>query len=243
MSHWFYCPDLCPDGVPTPVGALIELPDDESAHASRVLRVRAGEAVGLISGRGDIAEAAVVDPGRPVVVSITSLAHHPPVAPALDVAAAVPKGSLVEDMVRQLSQIGATSWQPMSTQRSVVDPRQAKLNRLQRLVVESAKQCGRSHLLRIADIAPFEDIIARDYDVKLICALDEAHQLDAAALSAQLAGAQRVLVLVGPEGGWTDDERSCAVAAGALPIRLGPHVMRIEAAACAAASIVRFLTM
>lgn len=124
----------------------------------------------------------------------------------------------------------------------MVDPRQAKLNRLQRLVVESAKQCGRAHLLEIDNVAPFDEIITRDYDLKLIAAIDDHQQLQPADLQQRLGSAKHVLVLVGPEGGWTDDEEQAAVSQGAAKLRLGPHVMRIEAAACAAASIVRYMT-
>ncbi len=225
-------------------GGLVELPDDESKHARNVLRVRTGENVGLLDGKGLLAEAEVVEVGKPVVVRVTRADPQQEVSPQLDVAAAVPKGALVEEMVRGLSQLGAARWIPLTTERSVVDPREAKLNRLQRLAVESAKQCGRSYLLKIDTTTPFDQLLEEDaWDVKLIAAIDDETPLKSEALRDTLAGKQHVLVMIGPEGGWTEAEETRAKAAGALPIQLGPHVMRIETAACAAASIVRYATL
>ncbi|MHC4995516.1 MAG: RsmE family RNA methyltransferase, partial [Planctomycetota bacterium] len=112
------------------------------------------------------------------------------------------------------------------------------IDKLQRVANESAKQCHRDWTLRVNPLVHFAECVgAADHDLKLIA--DTNQPEDQRAIKEVLAVAERVLVLIGPEGGWTGDERAAAAAAGFRPWRLGPHVMRIGTAAIAATAILR----
>lgn len=126
---------------------------------------------------------------------------------------------------------------PLITQRRVVEPRETRVAKWrQATAVESAKQCGRAWLIEIDDPTPLADVLRAQRDSVLLVGDsrgDSAHQAlhDAGA-------APSVALLIGPEGGFTDPERDAIRAAGAAPIALGPHVLRVETAAAVGAAVV-----
>jgi 16S rRNA (uracil1498-N3)-methyltransferase len=237
----FYVPDL---PGPRPGEAdLVALDDEQSHHARRVLRLREGDEVELFNGAGLVArgrvEAGAAQPGRGARVLVRVLEARLVEAdrPRVEIAAAIPKGPRAQDMVEQLSQAGADRLIPLLTERSVVDPRPGKVERFGRIAIESAKQCGRAHVLIVEPPASLEQVLRRQCDVRLLA----SPGADAALEVRGVAAAASVLVLIGPEGGWTDAERDQAMRAGCRGWSLGPHVMRIETAAVVAAALVRYV--
>jgi len=233
-THRFHVADISESPV--------TLSRDESKHAVRSLRIGAGDHVELFDGAGGVA-AGVVKSARSseVVIEVTERSDVPRKSLHVEIAAAVPKGARADTMIEKLTECGCDRFVPMLTKRSVVDPRAGKRDRWSRIVVEATKQCGRAWLMDVAKPTPIDRVIAAaDHDVKLI-----AHTTDAADrstvqdLHTRLSAAGRVLVLIGPEGGWHDDELSAATSAGFTPLRLGPHVLRIETAAITAAALLR----
>ncbi|MCX5662238.1 MAG: RsmE family RNA methyltransferase [Planctomycetota bacterium] len=256
--HHFYCPTLSElpgQGFSLPAsdarGALLVYLDlDESRHARKVLRLEPGEVVGLLDGKGRVGTGVLGElaKGQGAEVRVTSYAVVPPPRPAIDLAAAVPKGGHADEMLAALSQLGVGRLVPLRTRRSIVDPRPKKIDRFNRAALESAKQCGRAHLMEIAPIATLTEALAESHDVKLIAApptndagtalnVPVGQDVDPRSIPARLRSAQRVLILIGPEGGWAPEELDEAARAGCSRWALGPHVMRIETAAAAAAAI------
>ncbi len=238
--HRFFHPNL---PHPRSLQQAVMLDDDESRHARRVLRLNVGDEVELFDGEGRRATG-VIETLRPaVVVRLTHIAEVPAPKPAIDLFVAMPKGGRADDMVHQLVQLGADQLTPLLTSRTSVDPRDAKLDRLNRIVVESTKQCGRSHLMRINPAMELTAALTHAADLRLTAALQVPTQPDLhATLPDQLRAATRVQVLIGPEGGWTPAERDQMVAAGCMLWQFNPHTLRIATAACAATAILRYLT-
>ncbi len=210
--------------------------DDEAAHALRAKRLREGESVELLDGLGGIATGTVhlAGGGRrtELHVQVMSVRHSPEPRPVVEVWAATPKGGRVDEMVEGLSEVGAASWTPLHAARSIVEPRPTKLDRLARLAVESAKQCGRPWFLRIERERTFDEALSVPPDTELILA-------DASGTPCEPgATPSAVRLLIGPEGGWEAREVEAARSAGARVARFGPHAMRIETAAVVAAAIV-----
>lgn len=218
------------DAIGNP-GDTLRIDGDEAHHALRVKRLRPGELLGLLDGAGAIAEATIerVDPARrdtAIEVRILSVEHRPPTRPALHVFAPAPKGGALEHMIDQLSQAGAASWVPLRTEFSEREPR--SLDRLRRVAVESAKQCGRAHLLQIRPPLDLDDALAGPEPIIVADADGEKpHPPDA----------DEIRLLVGPEGGWSNAERAKIAESRARLVRFGPHVMRIETAAVVAVAI------
>ena len=209
----------------------------ESHHAVKVLRLKAGDAIELLDGRGHVAQGMIEEAGRKVRVKVSSVIRREPVSPRLDIATAIPKGPRADAMIEQLSQLGVDRVIPLRTARSVVDPRDRKVERFARAAIESAKQCGRAHVMHIEapqDFSP--SLLSGDHDLRLLAMPDGATEHE------RVRGAASILVLIGPEGGWTNEEIETAKAVGCVPWCIGPHVMRIETAAVAAAAIIRALT-
>ncbi len=223
VAHRVYFSDLAGVGP----GSVLTIGGEEANHAARVKRVRPGESVGLFDGRGLVASGAVIraESGKRAVleVSIGGVERSDPLSPRLEVWCPPPKGDRLEQMIDQLSQLGVGAWRPLRTARAERDA--FRPDKLGRVAVESAKQCGRAWLLEVGDWASFDHAIA---DPRAVLA-------DASGRPGSPADSDTVLLL-GPEGGWTETELEQARAAGRCALRFGPHVMRIETAAVAGAA-------
>jgi 16S rRNA (uracil1498-N3)-methyltransferase len=191
-------------------------------HLERVRRVRPGDEVVVSDGagrwrEGTLGAAGVVDPTSDVQSDVQT-------APTITVAFALTKGERPELAVQKLTEVGADVIVPFTAARSVVrwDEKRADGNveRLRRVAREAAMQCRRSWLPTVADLSTFADVSAAPGAV-LADVGGKAPSLD------------RPTVLVGPEGGWTDEERAC----GLPSVALGAHVLRAETAAIAAATL------
>jgi 16S rRNA (uracil1498-N3)-methyltransferase len=250
----FYCDDLSGDAV--------RLDDEQARHARKVLRLEAGDRVELLDGQGRIAEGVVAEigGGSGVSIRITDRREAPRSSPAIDLAVAIPKGDRAAVLVEKASELGADRLIPLVTERSVVDPGAGKVQRFGRIATESCKQCGRAWVMQVTEPIAIDRLIAEaDHEMKLIADTGlDAGAADAGAdpdlrealrsglsgggvqdLPNAIGGGGRVIVLIGPEGGWTDQERNAAVSAGFRPWRIGPHVLRVETAALAALAILR----
>ena len=238
MPPRFLCPPLDPQ---TPVPVPVELDADESHHALRVLRLAPGDAVELFDGAGQTAPAVIVgQSGGRVTCQRQSVTVAPRPQPHLTVAVALPKGSRAEDLANQLAQLGVDVLVPLNCEFGVVKIKPNKLERLERASLAAAKQCGRPHLMQIADplnLAQAAEQAAAADHARLL--EPDATPWTPAALAADLANARSVWLLIGPEGGFSDTERATARDHGAAGWRLNPHVLRIETAAAAAAAVVR----
>ncbi|MEO1009242.1 MAG: RsmE family RNA methyltransferase [Planctomycetota bacterium] len=225
-------------------GETLAIEGEEARHAVRVKRLREGEPIVLLDGRGGRATGIVAgsDKNGPrdswrLLVSIEHYRLIPQSSPAVHVLCPAPKGDLLESMIDQLSQVGAASWSPLETARSERPPRPGRLDRLRRVATESAKQCGRPWLLEIGEPVRFSDALSRPHAVLAAADGEAPGRLPHAGPD---WGMEDISVLVGPEGGFSDAERRNAEEQALARVALGPHVLRIgTAAVLAAAAFVR----
>jgi len=226
---------LFSDLAPVVQGQLVEVSGDEAHHAVRVKRVRPGERIGLLDGLGHWASGSLQSVGgarsNPILsVQIDECASFAPITPVLEVAAALPKGDLLDRMIDQLTQLGVSRFRPLLCERSQRKPETIRPDKLARISDEAMKQCRRPWRLQIDEPIRFQDAV-RDPDVVIA---------DASGAVWDQAGdpASRTLLLIGPEGGWSNDERASFVEAHARVRCFGPFVLRIEAASAAASAMV-----
>ena len=223
----------------------VDLPPTEASHA-RVLRLRAGVEVELFDGRGR-AWRAVLDPGlRSATLKEEVSAHASGEAPgpALVLATAWPKGKRAAFLVEKCTELGVSRIVPVNFERSVVLKQAGSqgLARLQRIAAEAAKQAARTTVPEIEAPVRFEHLLQRESPRALLLLLDpraETPLIESLTDAAPLIRGQArpVILIVGPEGGFTDDELACADEHAVRRVRLGRHVLRVETAAVAACAV------
>lgn len=207
------------------------LEGDEARHLARVLRARVGDAVTVFDGRGRSWRAVVSAIGRDrVEIDLAEpLPSPPPPARAVTIAVALPKGERQKWLVEKLTELGVAGLVPLVTARGVAEATDSAVARLERAAAEACKQCGRDTLMEIGTPRTIAALLA-GASAPILLADPRGTMLDAAPPGPE------VLVLVGPEGGFTDEETAAAVAAGARRVALARHVLRVETAAIAAAA-------
>ncbi len=228
MLDRFYCPDPPTDGKLAILG-------DEARHLARVRRVGVGQVVEIYDGRGSRCRAEVAAIGRDrvdlAVVEAPTLGPKP--ALTLTLASAFPKGERVDWMVEKATELGVARLVPLATERSVVDPRAAKLDRLRRVVVEASKQSRRDALMELDRPADWPTLVASARADRRYLAHPGGEPIARASVE---PGGSAILA-IGPEGGFADAEVHRAVEAGWRVLSLGPTVLRVETAALMASGL------
>jgi len=227
----------------------LELPESEAHHASRVLRCEKSDQIILFDGLGNEAQATIqsID-RRSVLVEIESVVFAPrDHMGRLHFAIAMPKGDRQRNTIEKLVELGVDSLSPLDTQRSVAVVNEANSERLDRYVAEACKQCGRNRLMEIRptlslqDAPAFEGSLASSGESGVThvwilhpridgLTVHTIHEANALAI-----GSQNLLFLIGPEGGFTDQEIIQAKERGARILSLGERIQRVETAASTAA--------
>ncbi len=212
--------------TPLAAGASV-VPDDSQAHyLRRVLRLRAGAPVALFNGRDGEWRAHLAPSGRSGCrLDLGARLRPQPAAGGPALAFAPIRRARLELLVEKATELGARTLQPVAAQRA-----QAGLGRPERLrahAMEAAEQCGRLDVPGIAAPITLAALLARG---------DPLAWGDPAGAPPDtvLPGARDLTLLVGPEGGFSADERCALAACGrARAVSLGPHILRAETAAIA----------
>ncbi len=229
MAKRFYvnCP-LAPGRV------TVEGP--EAHHIAAVSRLRPGDPVCLFNGDGHEYPAVVVACARQSV-DLEVMGQESPrreLAFCLEAAAPLPKGDRGQFLVEKLTELGVAAFVPLRTARSIIHPGETRLEKLERWVIEASKQCGRNVLMRLG---PVTDWSAYCRQEGLPRTRYLAHPGLAGDLTLKSAQAnQNVVLAVGPEGGFTEEEAKAAQDQNWQRITLGPRILRVETAAVALAA-------
>ena len=207
----------------------VVLEGPEAHHLAAVCRLRPGDAACLFNGDGRQYPAVVRQVERRRVTLEVQAVESPGREHGfgLEVACPLPKGDRATFLIEKLTELGVTAFTPLRTARSVVHPRDAKRERLQRHVIEAGKQCGRNVLMRVEPLSEWESFCRRG-DLPGRRAL--AHP-GGGRVGADGATPADVAVAVGPEGGFTEEEVALGRAAGWDVLDLGPRILRVETAA------------
>lgn len=205
----------------------------EAHHLATVLRARPGDVVCLFNGDGAEYSAVVVEAGRTLVtLNVTGRDEASrELGYRLEVAAPLPKGDRGDFLIEKLTELGVTDFVPLRTQRTVVHPRDSRLDKLRRTVIEASKQCGRNTLMQIGALTAWAEYVGKNDLPRQRLLAHPGGDLSDRAQSAS-EGRDRALA-VGPEGGFTDEEVALARAACWQVVDLGPRILRVETAAIA----------
>ncbi len=222
--------------VDTPVaGFTAQLVGQEAHHLAHVMRAKAGQQVTLFDGTGAEFAASVTRVGR-AEIDLEILAREQvdrELSVSIALGVALPKGDRQRWLVEKATELGVARLMPLMTERSNHRESPAALERLRRAVIEASKQCGRNRLMEITAPAAAAEFLAGETAALRVFADPGAQPI---ALPAELP--PRIVIAVGPEGGFTDDERSQANRHGWTAVGLGSRILRVETAALAVVSAI-----
>ncbi|MFM7057241.1 MAG: RsmE family RNA methyltransferase [Planctomycetota bacterium] len=227
----------------------IEVTEGEAHHLLHVLRIKPRQSLVLFDGFGTVADALVESMTRRSVVcrvlqrrAVPRVAEH-----SLNIAVSPPKGDRLRWMIEKLTELGVGQITLLGCERTVVEPGETRLEKLRGTAVAACKQSRQAWLPELRPLTDFSSLLKQADQLE--CRLVLAHPpdelapgsppLDPAAASARssspasvgTADAGQQLLLIGPEGGFTETEVAAAVAVGARLIHWPRTILRIETAA------------
>jgi 16S rRNA (uracil1498-N3)-methyltransferase len=216
--------------LPSSAGSPYRLEGAEAAHLGRVLRVQPGDEIDVFDGAGAAGRfhVARVDKRGVDLTLIARDDAQRELPLRITCAVAPPKGKRAQRLVEELTELGVAALAPLALSRTAARPPEA--DEVRRWSLEAAKQCGRNVLLEPLPALDVDALIAlsREHDLSLLPDTRDARPLREATARPRPG---RVLVAIGPEGGFSPDERAALRAAGFDGVSLGPTVLRIETAA------------
>ena len=224
-------------------GAALLLDGDEGRHAAIVRRTRAGEEVLVADGEGALARCRVeaVAAAR-LELRVEELGRTPPARPLLVLVQALAKGGRDELAVETATELGVDAVVPWQAARSVVVWSGERGDRARRkwqaVTRAAAKQSRRATVPRVREVVTTAGLARAAGEADALLVLHEDADLPLAAAPLPAEGTPGELwVVVGPEGGVAPEELDALTAAGALAVRLGPHVLRSSSAGAAALAV------
>ena len=219
--------------VPLSEGAAVELDAGQANYLGNVLRLGAGAEVLLFDGTSGewlarIAEAAK----KRMSLTVDRKTRDAERIPDVWLAFAPVKRAQTDWLVEKATELGVARLLPVTTQRTIVE--RVKLDRLESIAIEAAEQCGRTRLPDIEDPRSLRQFVDNREASRTLYFADE--QGGEWAPDAFTPGP--CAILTGPEGGFTDEERAAIRSApNAVPISLGPRILRAETAALSALAV------
>ncbi len=243
MRHYYLPPPTA--GTPLSIGDEAVLSSEESRHLVKVMRARVGDTVSLIDGCGHRLQADLVEAAAAARIRILACEDDPRelAHPRLCLAVGVVKGRRFEWLLEKAVELGAHTIQPLLTTHGEIDPRAGKQGRWRTILLGATKQSGRSLLPELAPPRSLDDWLAGRSGSGLHYGVARSRERSWDGAGRSILTPERLLAsrwdprgeltwVVGPEGGWDEGELK-ALAASGTPVRLGPHRLRTETAACA----------
>lgn len=223
-------------------GAAVKLEQNQGHYLRNVLRLKAGDQVLVFNGKDGEWRATLSDGGRRGgALSVNECVRAQTAAGDLHYLFAPLKHERLDYMVQKAVELGASRLAPMLTQH--VQMKRVNLDRMRANAIEAAEQCGILNIPEIAEPVTFDRMVASQQNDRLLVFCDEDAEVTdpVAALQARRAGKSGPLaVLVGPEGGFSDDERAALLRLpNVVRLALGPRILRADTAAVAALTLVQ----
>lgn len=225
--------------MPLAAGLSFNLPESVARHV-QVLRLQPDDDITLFNGQGGEFAGRITEMGkRHVAVEVLSWDAQDRESPlTLTLLQAISASDRMDYTVQKASELGVSCIQPIISeycqQRLSGERAEKRLAHWQAIAVSAAEQCGRTRMPTILPILKFEQALAQEAELKLLLSPIGAirqEQLPASSTSAA--------VLIGPEGGFSEQEESLAVAAGYTPLILGPRIFRTETVAPVIAALLQ----
>lgn len=226
----FYCSE------PLAIGATIVLPE-AVAHHVHVVRLQPGDELCLFDGSGGEYRAllASVEKRRATATIVSHAAREVELPFQVTLAQALPEGTKMDWIIEKAVELGVTAIQPLAAGRCVVrlsaERAGKKQDHWQAVIVAASEQSGRNRLARLGELTDFQRWIAGDMSN---CILLTPRATQSLADWARATPPCAVILMIGPEGGYTQQEEDAAIERGAIALSMGPRILRTETAGLAA---------
>jgi 16S rRNA (uracil1498-N3)-methyltransferase len=227
-------------------GDRVQLSREQAHQVHQVLRLKPGDTVVVLDGQGMEYQVRLTAVGKAEAAGQVMAGRKATGEPRAELT--LFQSLLVREkfewVLQKGTELGVAEFVPVLTSRGLVRTKEiyeGKLDRWSRIVTEAAEQSHRGRVPKIEPIIPFADIFSRfvGFDRFLIAAPSQA-----ATLHEVLQGIGRqdpsIALLIGPEGGFTDEEVALASGKGAIPVGLGPRILRTETAAVVASALILY---
>ena len=231
------------------VGSEVVITGQDARHITLVLRLKPGDDIILLTGNGQEYSARIRSIGPDGVRVGISSAYRSQTDPVIELTVALGflKEKKMDELVRQLTELGMHRFQPFFARRSVSRPdgarMAARVARWEKIARESLKQCRRGSAPEIRLSVAFDEVLsmAAEDDVKIVFWERETRLPIPGPVDPASDKPLRVTILLGPEGGLTDEEVNAARSAGFVVCSLGPRILRAETATVAACALVQYV--
>ncbi len=221
----------------------VALTGDEARHVSQVLRMKSDDSIIVFDGEGRRASAEVLSVSRDCIpLKLLEILPSEKPLPTITLAQAIPKGKNMDLIIQKSVELGVAAIQPLVTRYTIVQPGDGKSDKWRRNALEACKQCGQDTLPRISEPLAFNQWIVSQLGLpglKIIASLAPG-ALPLRQVLRDHPATKEATLLIGPEGDFSTEETSAAIAAGFLPISLGNIVLRVETATLFCLSAMRY---
>jgi len=216
----------------------------DAGHIRKVLRLKKGDAICVFDGRGHEFECCIKSISHDNVTAkvVRAYPRKPEPNVHITLAQAMLKSNKMDTLVRQATELGITRWMPFFCERSVPRPDgtriEARKKRWNRIMHEALKQCRRNSVMEICDPVSWEKLLEQGEsgDLKIVFWENETKPL-----AGPTENYSRIMVILGPEGGFSSNEIDLARTHGYKTLSMGPRILRAETAALSACVLMQYL--
>ncbi len=228
-------------------GDRVQLSPEQSHQVCHVLRLRPGDTIVVLDDSGTEYDVTLTTVDRKETTGQVTSRHRARGEPRAELTLfqSLLAREKFEWVLQKGTELGVTQFVPVLTERSLVRTKtieENKLDRWQRILMEAAEQSHRGHIPQLEPLIPFDQAVLRlrDYDRCIIAAPSEGAATLRDALKDITRSPASVAVMIGPEGGFTEEEVALACEKGAVRVGLGPRILRTETAATVACALILY---
>jgi len=240
MMQKFIIPDI--DTIPS----RAHIHGQDAKHISKVLRLAKGDRIDITNGLGKD-YTAIIASISPDTIGIDIIEDHEALTESpvkIVLCSGMLKDKKMDLVIKHITQLGIYEWIPFYCERSIPTPDEKRIKkrhqRWETIARESLKQCRRSRLPKISTPLSFKELLtlSEPYDLKIAFWEKATQRLDTLK---KTASNKKILMLIGPEGGFSENEIKQSMAKGFLSYSLGPRILRAETASISSCALVQHI--
>lgn len=217
------------------------LSEDDSYHITKVMRMKLGDLVEIVYQK-EVYITRIIDFTPVVVEIIDKKDEYNELDVEVCICQSLVKESKMDLILQKSTELGAYSFIPLRVKNSIIKPDKdfsKKITRWQRIVKEASEQSKRNIIPEVKDIMGIDDLIKLDYDLKIICTVNEMSRTLKNVLQNH-KNCGTMIIVIGPEGGFTKDEENTLINNGFISTSLGKLVLRTETASICCLSMINY---